>query len=82
MPMNREFKILLRSALHACTMTNVAIFYILPSCILSPLKNLYMLLHLLEWCYWFIHPTPRGRVAPEGGGRINRNTGTKGLIKC
>ena len=27
-------------------------------------------------------PTPRGRVAPEGGGRINRNTTTKGVIKC
>ena len=26
-----------------------------------------ILLHLLEWCCWFIHPTPRGRVAPEGG---------------
>ena len=32
----------------------------------------YMLLHLLEWCCRFIRPTPRGRVAPEGGGRINR----------
>ena len=43
---------------------------------------MYMLLHLLEWCCWFIRPTPRGRVAPEGGGRINRNTTTKGVIKC
>ena len=38
-----------------------------------------MLLHLLEWCCWFIRPTLRG---PEGGGRINRNTTTKGVIKC
>ena len=38
--------------------------------------------HLLEWCCRFIRPTPRGRVAPEGGGRINRNTTTKGGIKC
>ena len=42
----------------------------------------YMLFHLLEWCCWFIRPTTRGRVAPEGGGRINRNTTTKGGIKC
>ena len=27
-------------------------------------------------------PDTRGRVAPEGGGRINRNTTTKGVIKC
>ena len=42
----------------------------------------YMLFHLLEWCCWFIRPTTRGRVAPEGGGRINRNTTPKGGIKC
>ena len=27
-------------------------------------------------------PDSRGRVAPEGGGRINRNTTNKGVIKC
>ena len=40
-------------------------------CIPGSLMCMYMLLHLLEWCY-----------APEGGGRINRNTTTKGVIKC
>ena len=39
---------------------------------------MYMLLHLLEWC---CARYPRAR-APEGGGRINRNTTTKGVIKC
>ena len=27
-------------------------------------------------------PDTRGRVAPEGGGLINRNNTTKGVIKC
>ena len=40
-----------------------------------------MLFHLLEWCCRFIRPTTRGRVAPEGEGRINCNTMTKGGIK-
>ena len=37
----------------------------------------------LEWCCWFIRPSPQRNVAPEVGGEINLNTTTKSvLIYC